>query len=101
MYSTNNAAQDAAVDFANAIVPIWQAELGPELLGIYLLGSLAHGGFSARYSDIDVAVITERGLSTQALERIRGRATALSTEWGSKLSVFWTDRHFGVGISRH
>src|SRR5262249_49758113 len=66
-------AEGAAVDFARRIVPLWQAALGPELLGVYLIGSLAHGGFSRRYSDIDMALVTE------------------------KLSVFWTDRHFGVG----
>ena len=41
-------AQAAAVDFARRIVPLWQAALGPELLGVYLIGSLAHGGFSRR-----------------------------------------------------
>jgi predicted nucleotidyltransferase len=51
----------AAVDFARRIVPFWQAALGSELLGIYLIGSLAHGGFSRRYSDIDMAVITQGG----------------------------------------
>ena len=90
-------AQAAAVDFARRIVPLWQAALGPELLGVYLIGSLAHGGFSRRYSDIDMALITETGLSPQTLDRVRSQAAAVSTDWGAKLSVFWTDRHFGVG----
>ena len=90
-------AQAAAVEFAHRIVPLWQAELGSELLGAYLLGSLAHGGFSRRYSDIDMALVTEVGLSPQTLDRVRGRAAELSTEWGAKLSVFWTDRRFSLG----
>jgi len=90
-------ARAAAAEFARRVVPLWQAALGPELLGVYLIGSLAHGGFSVRYSDVDMAVVTEAGLSRDALERVRGEAAALATDWGPKLSVFWTDRHFGVG----
>jgi predicted nucleotidyltransferase len=93
----DDSARVAAIGFANCLVPFWQAELGPELLGIYLMGSLAHGGFSRRYSDIDIAVVTEAGLSTHTLDRVRGEATALSADLGSKLSVFWTDRHFSLG----
>jgi hypothetical protein len=37
--------------------------LGTDLAGIYLIGSLAHGGYRARYSDIAVALITEQPLS--------------------------------------
>jgi predicted nucleotidyltransferase len=40
------------------------------LLGAYLIGSLAHAGFSRRYSDIDIALVTETGLSPPALDRI-------------------------------
>jgi predicted nucleotidyltransferase len=90
-------AQAAAVEFAHRIVPFWQAELGPELLGAYLIGSLAHGGFSRRFSDIDIALVTEAGLSQQTLDRVRSQAAALSADWGTKLSVFWTDRHFSLG----
>jgi hypothetical protein len=95
--TTDESAQTAAMDFARRIVPFWQAELGSELLGAYLIGSLAHGGFSRRYSDIDMALVTEAGLSPQALDRVRSQAAALSPDWGGKLSVFWTDRHFSLG----
>ncbi len=93
----NTVARDAVMQFAGALGPVWQAALGRELLGIYLIGSLAHGGFSRRYSDIDVAVITETGLSPQALDNLRRQATALSAELGPKVSVFWTDRRFDIG----
>jgi hypothetical protein len=95
--TTDESAQAAAVDFARRIVPFWHAELGSELLGAYLIGSLAHGGFSRRYSDIDIALVTEAGLSPQTLDRVRSQAAALSAGWGPKLSVFWTDRHFSLG----
>ena len=90
-------ARAAAVDFSRRLVPCLTAALGTELLAVYLLGSLAHGGFSRRYSDIDMALVTEAGLTPQALDRVRTRATALSADWGPKLSVFWADRRFSVG----
>jgi len=87
----------AAVDFARGLVPHLNAALGTELLVACLIGSLAHGGFSRRYSDIDLALVTESGLLPQALDRLRREATALSADWGPKLSVFWTDRQFTLG----
>jgi hypothetical protein len=95
--TSDQSAQSAAVDFASRLVPLWQAELGSELLGAYLIGSLAHGGFSRRYSDVDMALVTEAGLSPQALDRVRSKAAALSADWGPKLSVFWSDRQFSLG----
>src|SRR5215469_1747759 len=95
--SADGSAQAAATDFARRAAHLWQAALGAELLGAYLMGSLAHGGFSRRYSDVDIALVTETGLSPQTLDRIRSQAAALSADWGPKLSVFWTDRHFSLG----
>jgi predicted nucleotidyltransferase len=90
-------AKTPAVDFARRMMPFLQATLGSELLGAYLIGSLAHGGFSPRYSDVDLALVTEAGLPAPTLDRLRSEAAALSTDWGPKLSVFWADRHFGLG----
>jgi len=95
--TTDDSDNVAAVGFANCIIPFWQVELGPELLGIYLMGSLAHGGFSRRYSDIDIAVVSKAGISTKALDRVRSKAIALSADLGSRLSVFWADRRFRLG----
>jgi predicted nucleotidyltransferase len=93
----NELARTAATHFARSLVGHWQETLGTELLGAYLIGSLAHGGFSRRYSDIDIAIITAAGLSPQALDRLRSTAVALSDDWGPKVSVFWIDRHFSLG----
>lgn len=87
----------AALEFARRLVPFWQHALGSDLIGAYLIGSLAHGGFSARYSDVDMAVIAEHGLPQRLLDDTKTEAVALSPEWGPKLSVFWSDRAFGVG----
>jgi hypothetical protein len=90
-------ARTAAIDFARRLLRNWQETLGIELLGAYLIGSLAHAGFSRRYSDIDVAVVTVAGLSPQDLDRMRSNAVALSADWGPKVSVFWADRNFSLG----
>jgi predicted nucleotidyltransferase len=93
----NEQARAAATDFARRLVPSWCDALGSDLIGAYLIGSVAHAGFSARYSDVDVALVTEAGLSPNALDRIYGQAAALSPDWGPKLSIFWADRRFSVG----
>jgi predicted nucleotidyltransferase len=90
-------AKAAAIDFARQLVRHWQEELGTDLLGAYLMGSLAHTGFSRRYSDIDIALVTMAGLSAQTVDRLRSEAVALSVDWGPKVSVFWTDRQFSLG----
>jgi predicted nucleotidyltransferase len=90
-------AQSAAARFGRDVAVLWQAALGRDLIGVYLMGSLAHGGFSRRYSDIDIAVVTEAGVSPGTLDGVRSEAAALSAEWGPRLSVFWTDRRFALG----
>lgn len=95
--ATQQSARAEAVDFVRATVSLWQSALGPELLGVYLMGSLAHGGFSARYSDVDIAVVTQAGMPLQLIDKVRGEAAAVSARWGPKLSVFWADRDFDIG----
>jgi hypothetical protein len=90
-------ARGAAIAFARRLVEHWREALGTELLGAYLIGSLAHAGFSWRYSDIDLALVTRAGLASPVLDRMRSDAVAQSAEWGPKVSVFWTDRHFSLG----
>jgi predicted nucleotidyltransferase len=90
-------ARSAAIEFACHLAKRWQETLGTELIGAYLIGSLTHGGFSARYSDIDLALVTEAGLSRPGLDRLRSDAVALSPELGPRVSLFWADRHFSVG----
>ena len=90
-------ARTSAINFARQLADRWQQLLGSDLLGLYLIGSLAHAGFSRRFSDIDIALITSMGLTPQALDHLRGEAVALSADWGTKVSVFWADRHFSLG----
>ena len=52
----NELARTESLAFAHALAPSYSTQLGERLIGAYLIGSLAHGGFSHRYSDIDVAL---------------------------------------------
>jgi predicted nucleotidyltransferase len=93
----NEMARTAALAFAHALAPLYRAQLGERFIGAYLIGSIAHGGFSHRYSDIDLALVTEDGLDTAVLTTLRALAAEQDTALGQKLSVFWADRHFSVG----
>jgi hypothetical protein len=95
--SADDLAAAAARDFARTLCAQWRAQLADEVIGLYLIGSLAHGGFSRRYSDIDVALITERRLDQAAIDELCAQAHALSSDLGPKVSVFFTDRGFNGG----
>ena len=90
-------AHEAAEKFSVEMGAFWRKRLGMRLLGVYWIGSLAHGGFSRRYSDIDLAVISDNGLTDDELGQARNAASTLSPVHGSKLSVFWSDHAFTMG----
>jgi len=87
----------AARAFAGGVAAVLDAKTGASLLGVYLLGSLAHGGFNRRYSDIDMALVTESGIDEAMLDTIKAEAAALSLELVTKLSIFWSNRQFTIG----
>jgi hypothetical protein len=93
----NEMARTSALAFAHALASLYRAQLGERLIGAYLIGSLAHGGFSHRYSDIDVALVTEDSLDTATLTTLRALAAQQDAALSQKLSVFWADRHFSTG----
>ena len=97
MSTPDDEARAAALDFAQGMTGFWEARLAARLLGLYLIGSLAHGGFNRRYSDIDMALVAEGGLDEATSEAMGGEAAALSPELAPKLSLFWTDRSFSIG----
>src|SRR5215469_17130268 len=93
----NETARTAALKFADALASSYRTQLGQRLIGAYLIGSLAHGGFSHRYSDIDVALVIEDGLDAATLTTLRALAAEEDAALSQKLSVFWADRHFTTG----
>ena len=54
---------DAATAFARRVGGLWHDRLGKRLAGVYLIGSLAHGGYRAAYSDIDMALTSRTPLA--------------------------------------
>ena len=90
-------ARAEAEAYTSRIAAAWEARAGGRMLGVYRIGSLAHGGFSRRYSDIDMALVMDAGVDAATVEAMRRDAAALSPELAPKLSLFWTDRGFVVG----
>ncbi len=72
----------------------WAREaFGGRLLSVYLIGSLAHGGFVPAVSDIDVALILADPPEPCDAERVAAigrRVGASHPAYGSRLSLFWT-----------
>jgi hypothetical protein len=70
----------------------YRAALGDRLLAAYALGSLAHGGFSALVSDIDLGLIVRdplRSNDAQTIEAIAETEKAKGSTLHGRLSVFW------------
>ena len=65
---------------------------GPRLRAIYLLGSLAHGGFSPAVSDLGVALFLAAPLAPQDAEQIAAvlaYCDAAHPAYARRLSLFW------------
>jgi hypothetical protein len=62
--------EDAARAYADELVSRLRAVLGDELVGVYLIGSLALGGYEPGRSDVDVAAVVERSLSVEQKEAL-------------------------------
>lgn len=87
-------AVDAAVD-----------EFGPDVVGAFALGSLAHGGFAPLVSDVDLMLVlgSVDGSTRTRVDRIRDRVRrAEATDLADRLSLFWSDRRgILVGAGEH
>lgn len=82
--------------------------LGDNLLGFYLRGSLALGGFDQKTSDVDILVVTERAVSDaefEALARLHRRIPPGDNGYGFLYEVSYIDqvsiRRFEPGQRRH
>ena len=69
-----------------------QALLGSDLLGIYLVGSLALGDFNPRSSDIDFIVVTSTAIAPEglaALQHIHTQFAASTSAWAKKIEAIY------------
>jgi hypothetical protein len=72
---------------------IAQRAFGRRLIAAYALGSLAHGGFSAHVSDIDIGLVLQSPGDTQDVEtiaRIEASVRASGVPLAERLSVYWS-----------
>ena len=69
-----------------------QALLQRDLLGIYMVGSLALGDFSPRSSDIDFVVVTTTAITPDrlaALQHIHAQFAASDSAWAEKIEAIY------------
>ena len=75
--------------FVATVAEHFQTRLRPTLVDAYKLGSLAHGGFSSIYSDIDVGLLLDCAEPPEEMAAMITEAKSLDAEYGKKLSIFW------------
>lgn len=88
---------EGIVNFASQVAAHFRARLGSSLLEAYALGSLAHGGFSEIYSDIDVGLLLGCAAPPADMPALIAEAKALDSDLGKKLSVFWGNPEYDWG----
>ena len=88
---------DRIDNFLARVAENFKARLGVSVAEIYKLGSLAHGGFSNIYSDIDVGLLLSSTEPPKEMADLIAHAKSLDTEYGKKLSVFWGNPDFTWG----
>lgn len=73
-------------------VDAYRAAFGERLVAAYALGSLAHGGFSALVSDVDLGLILAdpvRSRDGETIEAIAETQKRAGSALAERLSVFW------------
>jgi hypothetical protein len=88
---------DALFSYVGRVADHFKSGLGPVLVEAYKLGSLAHGGFSNIYSDIDMGLLLNCSEPPEAMSTLIAAAKTLDVEYGKKLSVFWGNPEFTWG----
>ena len=83
--------------YVTRVADYFNAVLGSALVEVYKLGSLAHGGFSKIYSDIDVGLLLNSGQPPERMSELIAEAKSLDADYGKKLSVFWGNPGFRWG----
>lgn len=84
-------------NYVARVADYFNSKLGSVLVEVYKLGSLAHGGFSKIYSDIDVGLLLNSGQPPDRMSELIADAKLLDAEYGKKLSVFWGNPDYAWG----
>jgi predicted nucleotidyltransferase len=88
---------DGLLDYTARVAGYLKSALADSLIDAYKLGSLAHGGFSKIYSDIDMGVLLSSREPPDRMSDLIGAAKSLHSEYGKKLSIFWGNPDFNWG----
>jgi hypothetical protein len=83
--------------FVGRAAGYFQSQLGAALVEAFQLGSLAHGGFSDIYSDIDIGLLLRCEDPPSLMNDLIANAKSLHPSYGKKLSVFWGNPEFAWG----
>ena len=83
--------------FVNRVARLFQAKLASALVEAYKLGSLAHGGFSNLYSDIDIGLLLNCPAAPALMAELIDEAKTIDSDYGKKLSVFWGNPEYHWG----
>lgn len=84
-------------DYTGEIADHFSGKLNSALVEVYKLGSLAHGGYSEIYSDIDVGLLLNCEHPPESMDQWIAEAKELDPVSGKKLSVFWGNPVFQWG----
>ncbi len=88
---------EAIRNFVLQVAAHFRGRLGAALVEAYALGSLAHGGFSEIYSDIDVGLLLGCAAPPADMPALLAEAKALDPDLGRKLSLFWGNPEYDWG----
>lgn len=88
---------DELLDYVARVAEYFKSRLGGSLVEAYKLGSLAHGGFSNIYSDIDVGLLLNCDEPPTEISAFIAEAKRLNAEYGKKVSIFWGNPEFAWG----
>ena len=98
----NTEARMLAENLLVAVVDGARHALRQRLTAAYALGSLAHGGFSARVSDIDIGLVLADPLEGKDADAVAGLMSSIAATrkpFADRLSVFWGSIRTLSGIS--
>jgi hypothetical protein len=84
-------------EYVGQVAHHFKAKLGASLADAYTLGSLAHGGYSTIYSDIDVGLLINCAEPPVEMATLIADAKTLDDVYGKKLSIFWGNPAFTWG----
>ncbi len=84
-------------DYVASVAKFFKLQLGASLTDVYKLGSLAHGGFSQIYSDIDIGLLLSSTNPPEEMARIISEAKEMDPQLGKRLSVFWANPVYDWG----